>query len=76
MAEWISLSNEKPKDEEIIIFLEPYIESILGECYIGYFLDGRFYNKEDDLIDVQITHWFYVPDTAKVIDIMNEFVDT
>lgn len=70
---WIDVDKEMPEDEEQCLFLLPFSESILGVVEIGYFLDGDWvFRDSNNTVTDYVSHWMKIPDTAVLIDKINE----
>jgi len=69
---WISINNRMPDDEELVVFLEPFGESICGDLHLGFRLEGEWITQESHaVLKGYISHWLEIPDTAVIIDKMD-----
>jgi len=66
---WISTDDRMPDDEELVVFLEPFGESIAGDLHLGFRLEGEWIAQESHaVLKGFISHWIEIPDTAALID--------
>ena len=68
---WIDLAEKYPQEDEEVLFLEPYSDSLGGTKHIGYYDGSLWINYATGDAIGYVTHWLPIPDTCTLIDEMS-----
>lgn len=65
--EWLNIDKEPPPDGDLILMLEPFGDSVGGDVHLGCF-DGELLDTSGDALNVYISHYMLMPETASIVD--------